>query len=263
MNHVRNMKPSETATVKSVDRALDLLELLAASSEPVSFLDLSRRLGIPKSSLFHLLGNMIARGYVEQLVDIARFRLGGMPSKLIELAAQDTSLAERVAPILRSLSAITNESSTFYVPEGDLVRGVVVEHGTHALSYRIAPDAVVPLYAFSGGKVVLASYDEARLADYLERIPRERFTDRTLVDAAALRSEIEGVRRTGVGRSWSEFAVGVAGIGMAVCNPCGLIGVVNVSIPQPRLDERASDLIIRSLRAAVSELEDVLATYVS
>ena len=68
------MKPKVMPAVKSASRVLRSLESLGESKQPLSFLELSRDLKIPKSSLFHLLADLTARGYVERMPDISRTR---------------------------------------------------------------------------------------------------------------------------------------------------------------------------------------------
>src|SRR5262249_61067686 len=75
------MKLSQTSTVKSLDRGLDILEYVAGCPEPPSFSQLLTRLGIPRSSLFHLLTNLLSRNFLERDPGTERYRLvaGGPP----------------------------------------------------------------------------------------------------------------------------------------------------------------------------------------
>ncbi len=54
-----------TGAVKSADRTIELLELLAGYSEPLTLSEIHRELSYPKSSLFVLLRTLVARGWVE------------------------------------------------------------------------------------------------------------------------------------------------------------------------------------------------------
>src|SRR5258708_12406018 len=54
-----------SGAVKSADRTIELLELLAGYSEPLTLSEIHRRLAYPKSSLFVLLRTLVARGWVE------------------------------------------------------------------------------------------------------------------------------------------------------------------------------------------------------
>src|SRR4051794_23307195 len=54
-----------SGAVKSADRTVELLELLAGYSEPLTLSEIHRELAYPKSSLFVLLRTLVARGWVE------------------------------------------------------------------------------------------------------------------------------------------------------------------------------------------------------
>lgn len=56
--------------------ALDILELLATRGEPVPAATLSRTLGLPRSTVYHLLTVLTGRGYVTHLPEDHRYGLG-------------------------------------------------------------------------------------------------------------------------------------------------------------------------------------------
>src|ERR1700728_3380466 len=149
------MKPRPAPAVKSASRVLDLLECLGESKRPLSFLELSRQLRIPKSSLFHLLGDLTARHYVEHLPDVSRYRLGPALAELVKNATGKRSLADLVTPVLRRLSERLNETSAYYVLKNDLVVVAATESGRQPLTYQMQAGDSGALYTFSAGKVAL------------------------------------------------------------------------------------------------------------
>src|SRR6185436_14852772 len=56
-------KPHDRSTVKSADRAFDIIELLARTPRPLTHSEISAVLGVPSSSLSQLLHNLEARRY--------------------------------------------------------------------------------------------------------------------------------------------------------------------------------------------------------
>src|SRR5262249_13313668 len=115
------MKLSQTSAVKSLDRGLDILEYVAGCSEPPSFSQLLASLSIPRSSLFHLLTNLLSRNLTE------RYRLGAEARKV-----QRPSLRDRVTPLLHQLSLEVSETCGFYVRLGDSVEVVASAISTQA-----------------------------------------------------------------------------------------------------------------------------------
>src|SRR5579872_7292210 len=111
------MKVDRSASVKSTDRAFDILEYVAESTAPPSFSLLLSDLGIPRSSLFHLLNNLLSRGYLEQDEATDRYRLGGR-IRLLADRLIGPPLPTLVLPYLRKLSSELNETSGFSLQKG-------------------------------------------------------------------------------------------------------------------------------------------------
>src|SRR3546814_16066677 len=104
--------------VKSADRVLNLLELLAFTPTAQSFTELSQALAIPKSSLFQLLKNLLNRGYVRQDEDTGRYLLGDKVRDLVTKRGP-RPLEEVVAPHLAAACRDLNETCAFYKRVGD------------------------------------------------------------------------------------------------------------------------------------------------
>ncbi len=62
---------------RSVARALDMLELVAASKNELTITEISKQLGIPKSTTFDILYTLLDKGYLEQANEKQKsFKLG-------------------------------------------------------------------------------------------------------------------------------------------------------------------------------------------
>ncbi len=237
--------------VKSAVRVLDILEAVAAGH--ASFSQLMQALGIPRSSLFHLLGTLMARGYLEQDAASAAYRLG---PGLAQLARQRPApgLLERVRPVLQRLSAEINETTGFYVREGDHVVAIATHTGGQALTYTMRVSEKAPLYAVSSGKIVLSLMDDAEIRAYLARTRFESFTPHTLSSSKPLWEEIRIARRDGFAYAREEFTIGIIGIAIAVRAPEGLLGMLNLAVPSARFTRANAALFRQKLRQAAAEL---------
>src|SRR5579863_3224956 len=162
------MKLGQTTAVKSLDRGLDILEYVAGCSEPPSFSQLLTNLRIPRSSLFHLLTNLLSRNFLERDPKTERYRLG-REIAAIARKVRKPSLRDRVMPLLHQLSLEVSETCGFYVQSGDSVEVVASAISTQALTYTMKVGMTAPLYAVSAGKIVLSELPTAGLAQYLAR----------------------------------------------------------------------------------------------
>lgn len=246
---VQNMKLSQASAVKSLDRGLDILEYVAACSEPPSFSQLLGGLSIPRSSLFHLLTNLLLRNFLERDPETERYRLG---TELVEIArkVKRPSLHDRVTPILRQLSLEVSETCGFYVQVGDCVEVVASAISTQALSYTMKVGMTAPLYAVSAGKVVLSEYDSKDLKRYFDRTAFVPVTPSTLRSKRRLKKEIQEIKAMGFAYSREEFTLGITAIATAVRDGSTFCGAINLAVPTARFTAQRDAEFRTALRQA-------------
>jgi DNA-binding IclR family transcriptional regulator len=227
------MKLSQTSTVKSLDRGLDILEYVAGCPEPPSFSQLLANLSIPRSSLFHLLTNLLSRNFLERDPQTERYRVG---AEVAELArkVQRPSLGDRVTPFLRQLSLEMRETCGFYVRVSDSVEVVASAISTQALTYTMKVGMNAPLYAVSAGKIVLAELPAQELSQYLARVAFAPVTPHTVRSKTRLKKEVAKVKATGFAYSREEFTVGISAIATAVRSDSKFYGAINLAVPTGR-----------------------------
>lgn len=255
---IYNMKLSPSSAVKSLDRGLDILEYVAACAEPPSFSQLLGNLGIPRSSLFHLLTNLLARNFLERDQKSERYRLG---AGVVGLArkVRKPSLGDRVRPFLGQLSVEVSETCGFYVQAADSVEVVASAISTQALSYTMKVGMNAPLYAVSAGKIVLAEFRPQELSGYLARVTFAPVTPHTVRSKSHLKKEIQEVRATGFAYSREEFTLGITAIATAVRSEAKFYGAINLAVPTARFtaDRNAEfrEALRRTAQAIAKEID--------
>jgi DNA-binding IclR family transcriptional regulator len=257
-NNVPGMTAPDSTAVKSALRVLDILELLAGQPLPIAHAQIAQALGIPKSSLTGLLRTLHERGYLESIA--GGYRLGAAVAALGAEGRRRSGAAETARPIIAQLCAEVGESVGFSVPEGDSLRMVAAANADQPLVYTMRVGNLLPSYATSPGKAVLAHLPEPELAAYLARCTFEEFTNKTVRTAQTLRRQLTAVRRTWVAISVEERHPGIAGLAMAVLDGEGRpLGAINVALPTARFDAAAHKRIVAGLRRATDELARRLA----
>jgi IclR family acetate operon transcriptional repressor len=235
------MRLTPPATVKSLNRGLDILEYVAGCAQPPSFSQLMHQLRIPRSSLFHLLTNLRSRGFLERDPKTERYRLGAGISKLAR-NVKKPPLGDRVAPFLQQLSLDTRETCGFYVQRADSVVVIASAISTQALSYTMKVGMRAPLYAVSAGKLVLAEMSSEALNDYLARVTFTAVTPHTIRSKSRLKKEVRQIKSTGFAYSREEFTPGITAIATAVRDEHSFYGAINLAVPTARFtSERDGD----------------------
>jgi DNA-binding IclR family transcriptional regulator len=247
------MQTDRSASVKSAERVIDLLEHLAAHPLGRSHSEIAAALGIPKGSLTPLLRNLVARGWLR--LDRGSYALGEAALSLSQRATGLAGLLEAAPAILRRLTAETEESSSLNLRRGAEVEVVSGANSTLPLLYAMRPGHSAPLYAVSGGKAMLAALPPAEREAYLAEVAFTPVTPKTLTSPEALRRELAAAAAEGVAYSFEEFTPGIIGMGAAVLRPDGYPAAsVNVAIPSVRFGPAKRAQCAEALREAAAAL---------
>ena len=243
------MELSQTASVKSLDRGLDILEYVARCSEPPSFSQLLGTLRIPRSSLFHLLTNLLSRNFLERDPKSEGYRIGAEVAAIAS-KVRGPSLQDRIASLLAQLSLEVRETCGFYVRVGDSVEVVASAISTQALSYTMKAGMNAPLYAVSAGKIVLSDLPRHELSEYLARVVFAPVTPHTARSKSALKRELQTVKATGFAYSREELTLGITAIATAVRSGGKLHGAINFAVPTVRFTQSRDAAFREALRRA-------------
>jgi DNA-binding IclR family transcriptional regulator len=230
---VSNETARESA-VRSVDRALSILDLLAEGVER-SGADLARELGVHRSTALRLLATLEKHAMVERDQRTARYRLGRKLPQLASAVSGEVDLRYSARPVCEELADAVGETVTLDVLAGDVI--VPIEQATASTS-MVAVNWLgrrTPIHCTASGKVILAFAHDA-LRRRLLAAPLERRTAYTIVDAGELEAQLVSVRESGIARTFEELEVGLDAIAAPVRSAGGeVVAALDVSGPTNRL----------------------------
>ncbi len=250
---VGNGERSSVAAVQSVDRALSVLEILAAHGE-AGVTEVAAELGVHKSTAFRLVAVLESRGFVEQLADRGKYRLGFGVVRLAGAAAAQLDIAQEGRPICEALAADLEETVNIAILDSDRAVNVSQVRGPAALSTHNWVGQGTPLHATSSGKVLLAHAPEAVRKALLSR-EMPRYTPSTITDPELLQQHLDGIVERGWGSTVEEYEVGLSAVAAPVRDADGsVIAALSVSGPSFRMDAEDFPKIARRLLAGADEL---------
>ena len=236
------------SSVQSIRRAFDVLGTLGDG--PLGVTEVADRAGLPKSTAARLLATLVGEGAVEQVPGDTSYRLG---PRLITLSAGFSlarSLAAIARPMLTDLAEASGEAAGLALPDGDLVHYIDQVDTVQPVLVRDWTGARAPLHAVSSGQVLLAFRTPAAIERYLER-PMERFTDRTLADADAVRERLREVRRRGYAWAIEEFDADISSVAAPIADASGeVIAAVHVHGPSYRFPTAGAEADLAQLVVA-------------
>ncbi len=230
----------EHGGVQSIARAFAIAEEIARNREGISLAELSKHVGLHNSTTFHLVKTMVQLGYVSQLPESRKYRIGRRMFTLAAGALDEIELVSVATPVLEKLTAETGEYSHFAIRSGDQIVVVAKTAGTGIFQMVDRTGAVRPGHATALGKVLLAALSPVQLERYLETCELRAFTPKTIVERDALVREIDEVRRKGIAFDDGEFDSEARCVAVPVRDFTGRVaGAIGVSGPMWRLSLQA------------------------
>jgi len=243
--------------VQSIGHAFAILEEVARNRDGIGLADLSKKVGLHNSTTFHLVKTMVSLGYIRQLKDSKRYRIGRPLFALAASALDEMEMVSMAMPVLDDLSRATGESSHFATRMSDAVVVMARTPGPGAFQLTDRVGVVRPAYCTALGKVILAALRPDQLDRYLERVELKSLTTKTITNAQRLRRELQEIRRSGIAIDDGEFDTEMRCAAMPVHDFSGqVVGAIGISGPVWRLSIQALQTKARDLLEAAKSLSE-------
>lgn len=251
----RRVASGDSGKIQSLKRAAAILDAVARQPEGISLAQLSAELDLHSSTAFHLIQTLVGLGFLNQLADSRRYRIGTRLFTLAAGALDETALLSLATPILERLSAETGHAAHLAVRSKQEIIVVARTAATGLLQLAGHTGATRPAHATAIGKMLLAAMPPEDLDHLLHTLPLPSFTPNTLTDTASLRREIDAVRRIGIAQDNCELDPDVRCIAVPVYDFAGrCVAAMGLSGPAWRLTPQALKNKARQLTTAAAEL---------
>jgi DNA-binding IclR family transcriptional regulator len=217
------MPKFESVRLPSVDRALDVLELLSSSSAGIRLVDASRKLVIPKSTAHYLFYTLLRRDYIRRSSDGRTFIMGPRVSLFANMSESERRLSMgaseelkelsdrlKLAALLAGLRSAQVVLIAYRVPTGGYGGGTWAGHQND-------------VHCTSLGKALIAHLSESELESFLMNRPLARYTAKTICSVERLRKHLAAVREDGYAVNNEEHISGVRGVASPVFNHVGKV----------------------------------------
>ena len=190
--------------VSSITRVLEIIEAVSYASKPISPLELSQELDIPKPTIHRLIQNLVDEEFVT--IDIGG---GIIPGKRVrnlgvELWQQRLFFNERQM-ILQKLVDELKETCGIGVPYHMNMIYTNRAQTTLPIQIYLPVGAKSPMWCTATGKLYLSQLPSASREKILQNLSLDKFTKNTITDIDALNAELDRIAETGIGIDNEEF----------------------------------------------------------
>lgn len=239
----------------TVAKALSLLDLFTMSRTEIGLSDMARLSGMNKATVYRLLGELQAQGFVEQTGAERSYRLGPGILRLASLREAAVPLVELSRAVLCDLSDQTGETAHMSVRRGTRLFTLAYTYSrAHATKVTMEDAEELAFHATGSGLAVLAFSDPDFVASILSA-PLQRFTPQTETDPDRLRTMLQDIRAQGIAESVGGFERDVHSHAAPVFGPDRHpIGALAIAAPSARIDADASEAIRTHLIHAAGTL---------
>lgn len=210
----------EKTLIQVLERAFDVLDLLAERREPMRALDIASALGISIQSAGNLLRSLYGRGMVSQ-DEHRRYQLGPHCFYLGSFADRWSRLREAGRPCLRKLALATHCTGFLGISANDKLFCLgLMEPGRTA--EMVPPQFWTgQLHSTACGRVLTAMLPPAARAKLWKRLERRQLTPKTVTGFAELDALCETICREGFAEVFDESVEGVWSLAVPVLSPEG------------------------------------------
>lgn len=225
---------------RSVDRALNILEVLLSSTHGLLLADIAERADLDRVTTFRLLRVLADRGYIFQDTRSKRYSLM-VNSAYFRSKGELSAIAARLGrPLFQQLHSEIGTAVNIASYEGATVfyRRVSLGGVDQGVDMQCS---MLPSHATALGKVLLAFRPQSEVRKVYEYIPLQRYTPLTIRDLAELERELETIRERGYAVSECElnddiFCVAVpvetqsknCMLAISTCRPAKDLGTVHM-----------------------------------
>lgn len=213
---------TDDSQVPAAAQTLRILSYLAGRPAPVAASAIARELGLPRSTVYHLLRTLAAHGFVLHLREERRWGLGTSAFELAGGYARQQPLARLGRPLIAGLSDQLGESAHLAVMSGGDVLYIVEERAPRRPALVTDVGVRLPAHLTATGRAMLAALPREQVrALYPDASAFSDRTGRGPRRPSELRELLRDVRSRGYATEDGEVAEGLRSVGAVVRDVAG------------------------------------------
>ena len=254
----RAAAPDKKYYSRAVAKALHVLDLLAASPQPLSLHELTGLVKLTKTSLFRLLYTLEAEGAVIKDAG-GHYSLKANPAKPAVRQYLETVLEAGTAQ-LRELVRQHRETASLAFLFDNHIEVIAVVESPQIVRMGNTVGRILQPHASSLGKCITAFQREERREHLIRSYGLTAITPQTIVDEQALYEELERIRERGYGTDREETCPDGFCFGAPVLAPDGFaVAAISISTPRQRLGPPAAQQkLIESVKRAAAAVQQAI-----
>lgn len=245
-----------TTQISSTEKALKMLMAFTPYNHPMGTLELSKKLGIHKSTVSRLLNLLADNGFLQKDSETKKYILGRAAAEIGNAVHRslNNEIVTIAQPYLNELCEEIGESVALEVVSGNNV--VLAYHceGRRHIRFSFQLGERVPFHVAAGAKTILA-HSPPEFVDLCLQRKLNRYTDNTIVSKSQYRKVLIEVRNSGVAYDNGERYEDTRAIATPILNHDGIaVAAVVIAGPAFRLTPEFLNNALAPLKQTAADI---------
>lgn len=245
----------DSSPATAVERALNILEAAAHRRDGLTNSEISRKLGIPKSSASYILRTLERRGYLHRDTESGRYRLGLKILSLGGDAQANLDIADVALPFMRALEEKIH--MTVHLAVLDQGEAVYIEKVEAPGFFKVNTwvGRRMFLHSTSVGKCLLAWLPKHEVEALVRQQGLKKRTPKTIITVSKLLAELEHVKLEGYAVDDEENSLGARCLGAPVFDVTGhVVAALGASGTLSQVDEASMLRLAEAVKEAARRI---------
>lgn len=245
--------------VQSVNRAISILQVLAAESSGLGIVEISQRIKLPVSTVHRIITTLVDRRIVAQDVHTGHYKVGVASFEIGTAFLRQVRIGEVAWSRMDELSRLTRETVNLAVRDGKHATYVDQVQSDRELRVMPRTGARLPLYCTGVGKVFLAGLDREECHGLLSSIELKPRTVHTRTTVDEIMGELINIQTRGYSVNDQELQLGVRCVAAPIINHEGrTCAAISVTGSPSHLFGPHLDLVVENLCRVTMEISEQL-----
>jgi IclR family KDG regulon transcriptional repressor len=254
-----NNSVANITTMKTVQKAMQLLHAFSNADPELSIGALSQRLDMHKSIVSRLVTALCEWRMLERDPVTKRVRLGLGALQLGMQVANHNPLHRLALPLLGALVERTRHTAHVSTRDGAEMLVIASVLSPSALRVTLQLGDRRPLHATAAGKILLAHLNDQERAEFAPEVGLRALTPQTITDTGTLADALDSIRATGIGWNEGESAPGVGSVASPVYDASSrVIGAVSSVFPLSQVKAADRTSLAENVRQTSRDLSAAL-----
>ena len=222
-------------TNSAIQKALAVLEIVTGDIRPMSVVDISEELGLPRQTVHRVIRQLEDLNLLTKDPSRERYTAGERLRTLALRTISSSQSTRGTHAILKSLVDEVNETCNVGMLDGHEIIYIDRVECDWPLRVQLKAGSHVPVHCTAIGKLMLAHLDEDGRRRLLHGAPLRKYTKYTITDPAHLEAQLEQIAAQGYSINKQEDAIGLIAMAVPVRDPQGdVVAGLAVHAPEPR-----------------------------